>query len=73
MVNVVNGDLTIGGSGAGVLLVTGTLTLNGNFSWDGLILVIGEGAVVKDGGGGATLNGAARPVVFHPLTPLSDV
>jgi len=58
VVNVVNGDLTIGGSGAGVLLVTGTLTLNGNFSWDGLILVIGEGAVVKDGGGGATLNGA---------------
>jgi len=58
VVNVVNGDLTISGSGAGVLLVTGTLTLHGNFSWNGLILVIGEGAVVKDGGGGATLNGA---------------
>jgi hypothetical protein len=58
VVNVVNGDLTIGGSGAGVLLVTGQLTLNGNFSWDGLILVIGEGAIVKDGGGGATVNGA---------------
>src|SRR6266480_4120769 len=39
-------------------LITGKLTLNGNFSWDGLILVIGEGAVVKDGGGNATLNGA---------------
>jgi len=56
--NVVNGDLTIGGSGAGVLLVTGQLTLNGNFSWDGLILVIGEGAIVKNGGGNATVNGA---------------
>ena len=58
VVNVVNGDLSIGGSGAGVLLVTGRLTLNGDFSWNGLILVIGEGAVVKDGGGNATLNGA---------------
>src|SRR5205807_4046382 len=58
VVNVVNGDLSIGGSGAGVLLVTGKLTLNGNFSWDGLILAIGEGAILKDGGGGATLNGS---------------
>jgi PilX N-terminal len=58
VVNVVNGDLTIGGSGAGILLVTGQLTLHGAFSWDGLILVIGEGAIVKDGGGGATVNGA---------------
>jgi hypothetical protein len=58
VVNVVNGDLSIGGSGAGVLLVTGTLTLHGNFSWDGLILAIGEGAIVKDGGGSATLNGS---------------
>ena len=58
VVNVVNGDLTISGSGAGVLLVTGQLTMNGNFSWDGLILAIGEGAILKSGGGGATLNGS---------------
>src|SRR5438445_166110 len=58
VVNVVNGDLTISGSGAGILLVTGVLTLNGNFSWDGLILAIGEGAIIKDGGGNATVNGA---------------
>jgi len=71
VVNVVNGDLTIGGSGAGVLLVTGTLTLHGNFSWDGLILAIGEGAIVKDGGGSATLNGsmfAANLTMGNPLT-----
>jgi len=58
VINVVHGDLTIGGSGAGVLLVTGTLTLHGNFAWNGIILVIGEGAVVKDGGGNATVEGA---------------
>jgi hypothetical protein len=58
VVNVVNGDVSISGSGAGVLLVTGKLTLNGNFSWNGLILAIGEGAILKSGGGGATLNGS---------------
>jgi len=58
VVNVVNGDLSITGSGAGVLLVTGKLTMSGNFSWDGLILAIGEGAILKDGGGSATLNGS---------------
>src|SRR6266436_8803130 len=58
VINVVHGDLTNGGSGAGVLLVTGTLTLHGNLAWNGIILVIGEGAVVKDGGGNATVEGA---------------
>ena len=58
VVNIVNGDLSISGSGAGVLLVTGELTMSGNFSWDGLILAIGEGAILKNGGGSATLNGS---------------
>ena len=58
VVNVVNGDVSITGSGAGVLLVTGQLTMSGNFSWDGLILAIGEGAILKNGGGSATLNGS---------------
>ena len=58
VINVVNGDISISGSGAGVLLVTGTLTMHGAFSWNGLILVIGEGALVKDGGGSATVQGA---------------
>jgi len=58
VVNVVNGDVSISGSGAGVLLVTGKLTMNGDFSWNGLILAIGEGAILKSGGGSATLNGS---------------
>jgi hypothetical protein len=58
VVNVVNGDLTLTGSGAGILLVTGQLTLNGNFSYNGIILAIGEGAITKSGGGGGTVNGA---------------
>ena len=58
VINVVNGDLTVSGSGAGVLLVTGTLTMHGSFTWNGLILAIGEGSIVKDGGGSATVDGA---------------
>jgi len=58
VVNIVNGDVSISGSGSGVLLVTGVLTLHGNFSWNGLVLAIGEGAIVKDGGGSATVNGS---------------
>jgi hypothetical protein len=60
VINVVNGDLTLGGgsSGAGILVVTGTLTLSGNPSWNGIILVIGKGNVQKNGGGNGTLDGA---------------
>jgi hypothetical protein len=56
-INVVNGDYTAG-SGTGILLVTGTLTMSGNPSWNGLILVIGKGNVTKNGGGNGTLNGS---------------
>jgi Tfp pilus assembly protein PilX len=56
-INVVNGDYTAG-NGTGILLVTGTLTMSGNPSWNGLILVIGKGNVTKNGGGNGTLNGS---------------
>jgi hypothetical protein len=59
VINVINGDYSgsISG-GSGILLVTGTLTMNGGPSYNGLVLVIGEGNVVKNGGGGGTLNGS---------------
>ena len=46
------------GSGSGILLVTGTLTMSENPSFNGLILVIGKGNVQKNGGGNGTLDGA---------------
>lgn len=60
VINVINGDFTLGptNAGAGILLVTGALTLNGNFSYNGLVLVIGKGNVTKTGGGNGTLNGS---------------
>ncbi len=57
---MVTGDLSLPGNwtGSGILLVTGTLTLRGAVSYNGLILVIGKGAVVKSGGGSATVDGS---------------
>jgi hypothetical protein len=47
-VAVVNGDCTLGsGAGYGLLLVRGKLTYSGSFSWSGLVLVIGEGIVLR--------------------------
>jgi hypothetical protein len=58
-VTVVDGNLTFGpGSGAGILLVTGTLTLNGDFTFNGSIYVIGAGKVVAGGGGSGQITGA---------------
>lgn len=69
VINVVNGDFTMGGSGAGILLVTGTLTMNGTPSFNGIILVIGEGNVQKNGGGNGTLNGSLFVANMYSDTP----
>jgi Tfp pilus assembly protein PilV len=55
-ITFINGDVTLGG-GAGVLIVTGTLTISGNMQFNGLILVIGQGQVVVNGGGNGTIYG----------------
>lgn len=61
VVDVVNGDLTLSGKtqGYGILLVRGTLTTNGNFSWNGPIFVIGQGVWISNGGGNGQVTGTA--------------
>lgn len=54
---VVKGDCSLD-SGAGLLIVTGTLTMNGNPNFRGLILVLGQGRVIKTGGGNGDTMGA---------------
>jgi len=55
----VTGDLNFGStSGAGVLVVTGTLNVTGQSTFDGLVLVIGQGAMSVGGGGDGTFYGA---------------
>jgi hypothetical protein len=58
-ITFVNGDFNFGStSGAGVLVVTGTLNITGNSSFDGLILVVGQGILVENGGGNGQFNGS---------------
>jgi hypothetical protein len=69
VINVVQGDYTLPGSGSGILLVTGTLTMNGNPSFNGVILVIGKGNVQKNGGGNGTLDGSLLVANLYSDTP----
>ena len=56
---VVNGDCEFGtAAGYGILLVRGTLTLRGNFTWNGLILVIGQGSLRVSGSTTGWITGA---------------
>jgi hypothetical protein len=55
---VVEGNATLGPvNGAGILLVTGQLTLNGNFDYHGLIVVAGQGSLLRNGGGNGQIVG----------------
>ena len=57
----VDGDLILGPgnpTGQGTLIVTGKLTLNGNFNFNGVIMVLGTGEVYRSGGGTGNILGA---------------
>ena len=53
----VDGDCDLDG-GAGLLIVTGNLEMKGNPSFQGLILVLGEGSINRKGGGNGNIYGA---------------
>ncbi len=52
-----DGNCELSGAGGGIMVVTGTLTLRGNFNFNGLILVTGQGGVTRSGGGNGTIQG----------------
>jgi hypothetical protein len=57
----IDGDLTLGPgnpTGQGTLIVTGKLTLDGNFNFNGVIMVLGTGEVYRSGGGHGNIYGA---------------
>lgn len=57
-ITFVNGDFNMGPNhGAGVLIVTGSLSFQGNSGFDGLILVVGQGSMSESGGGNGQFNG----------------
>jgi len=55
----VDGDVSLPSSGGkGLLVVTGTLSMNGSQTFDGLVLVLGGGVIDRSGGGNGTSLGA---------------
>ena len=59
----VDGDCTLTG-GAGLLIVTGNLEMNGNPDFNGLIFVLGGGSVNRNGGGNGDIYGAIIVATF---------
>lgn len=59
----VDGDCTLDG-GAGILVVTGTLTLQGNPNFNGAILVLGKGVLIRNGGGNGNIYGGITIAAF---------
>jgi len=73
---IVKGDCTLV-SGGGLLIVTGTLYFNGpGPNFDGIILVLGTGRLVKQGGGNRNIYGSIMVARFGPgggfLAPTFD-
>lgn len=55
----VDGDATLPNEGGkGLLVVTGTLNMSGSKTFDGLVLVLGDGVINRSGGGADTNFGA---------------
>lgn len=72
----VDGDLTLppgNPSGQGTLIVTGNLVLDGNFQWNGVIMVLGTGNVLRNGGGHGDIFGAMYVAKFAKTGLSTDV
>lgn len=72
----IDGDLTLGPgnpTGQGTLIITGTLTLDGNFNFNGVIMVLGEGEVYRTGGGNGNIYGAMFVAKFSRNGADTDV
>ena len=75
----IDGDLPASGTGAGLLVVTGELTFNGNFDFNGVVLVLGSwkdssgtlkgGFMQRSGGGDGTISGAIVVAKFDRSNP----
>jgi len=69
-----DGNCTFTGSGGGILIVTGTLTLQGAFSFRGMIIVTGKGGVTRQGAGNGEILGnlIVAPYVNSGVLPSSE-
>lgn len=63
MFTFVDGDCTLT-QGSGFLVVTGTLTMRGSTDFNGVILVLGKGEIIRDGGGNGKIYGGITLAAF---------
>jgi len=63
MFTFIDGDCNLA-AGAGFLVVTGTLTMRGNTDFRGIILVLGKGVLIRDGGGNGDIFGGITIAAF---------
>jgi len=62
----VDGDVSLPSAGGkGLLVVTGTLSMNGSQTFEGLVLVLGGGVIDRSGGGNGTSLGAFVVAKFN--------
>lgn len=67
----IDGDASVS-DGAGMLVVTGRLTMGGNASFNGVILVLGKGELDRNGGGNGDVLGAIVVAKFARTWPSSE-
>jgi hypothetical protein len=67
----IDGDCNLDG-GAGLLVVTGHLELNGTPSFNGLVLVLGKGTMSRSGGGSGDILGAFAIATFARTWPVGE-
>jgi hypothetical protein len=69
-----DGNCSFTGNGGGIMVVTGKLTLSGNFSFNGLIIVTGAAGVERSGGGNGTIQGniVVAPYVANRIADNTD-
>jgi len=65
-ITFVDGDAVYSGSGGGILIVTGKLTLHGGVDFNGLIIVTGDGGLDRRGGGNGILQGNTVIAPYNP-------
>ena len=73
-ITFLDGNAEFTGEGGGILVVTGTLTLKGDFSFRGLIVVTGRGGVQRQGAGNGSIEGnmVIAPYVNSGVLPSSE-
>jgi hypothetical protein len=65
-ITFLEGNGTFSGAGGGIMICTGTLTLSGSFNFNGMIIVTGQGGILRSGGGSGLLQGATVIAPYNP-------